>query len=88
MKKSFGALGVLFVTAIAIAICTYEEPITDPTVMANIEALSDPETSTGWRCVGTQRNNCSASCGLCGTRIPASGKSDGQLTGSHSCSMK
>ena len=57
-------------------------------LIANIEALAEFETNTTWKCQGsTPKNNCSAYCGVCGTRVPASGKSDGSLSGSHSCSM-
>ena len=53
----------------------------------NVEALTRWETHTTWRCVGQEpKNNCSAFCGLCGTRVPAKGEADGVLTGEHSCS--
>lgn len=55
MKKCFYALSTLLVYAIVIAICTYEEPVTDPTVMANIEALTDNE---GSHAGGTANKNC------------------------------
>lgn len=57
-------------------------------LIANIEALAEIETNTTWKCQGSvPKNNCSAYCGTCGTRVPASGKSDGSLSGSHSCHM-
>lgn len=94
MKKHWKYLiGIL--TLSGIAYCGYfsydamqSKMIENDLVLTNVEALAGFETVTTWACQGAQpEKNCSAYCGVCGTRVPEKGKSSGYLTGSHSCSF-
>lgn len=92
MNKKIKILPIAVVLGIA-AIGTYHADVnsnvnaSEALFLDNVEALTRGETHTTWRCVGEEpKNNCSAFCGLCGTRVPASGQVDGTLTGEHSCS--
>lgn len=94
MKKHWKYLvGILALSSAAyIGYFTYDSmqvrTIENDLILTNVEALAGFESVTTWSCQGSQpEDNCSASCGVCGTRVPAKGYADGYLSGSHSCSF-
>lgn len=95
MRKTWTAIVATVILGVAIyggyyAYGAYEhnKQLASDLLMANIEVMAEIETNTTWKCQGAvPKNNCSSYCGICGTRIPASGKSSGSLSGTHTCHM-
>lgn len=51
-------------------------------LMANVEALASAEiVQTSWNCDASEKTQCIASCGNCGTTVGGTGA----LTGAHTC---